>query len=506
MPRLARFLLPSLADVIFVATLLALLVGAGPRLLADCDTGYHVAAGQYMLVERSVPQHDIFSWHEPAPRWIAFEWLSQVAIALGHRWHGLDGVVGLAALLLALTFAGLYRLLRRPGGNAWVALAVLLLTVATSALHWLARPHLFSLLLVVLWLDLLERHRAGGKSPLVLLPLSMLLWVNLHAGFIFGLALGATYLVGALVRHLATPVAGRDRTRAALGALGIAGAACLVATLFNPNGVQALLHPLALLGATFTLDHITEFRSPDFHALAIAPFALTLLLLVGLLARSDRKPDVEQVLQLLLFGYLALSAQRHIPLFALIAAPVLASQLEGLLGRWREHWLVCWLEQRSRALVEIDATARGHLWCVAAVAVAVFVVDSGRLGYQFDKETKPVAAANFLRATPIAGRLFNEYEFGDYLIYSNWPGQRVFIDGRADMYGDQLLQDYYVVKRLQPGWQAVLDRYDIDWILFDTDSALVRALHRDRGWQLVHADGVASIFVRRFAAETGGPG
>lgn len=493
----ARLLLPSLTDIVFAGLLLALLAGAGARLLADGDTGYHVAAGQYMLVERSVPHHDIFSWHTPAPRWIAFEWLSQVAFALAHRWQGLDGVVGLAALLLALTFAVLHHLLRRPGGNVWVVLFVLLLTLATSALHWLARPHLFSLLLAVFWLDLLERQRISGKSPLALLPISMLLWVNLHAGFIVGLALVAIYLAGGAVRHLAAPLAERSRTRPAVRALAATAGACLIAALLNPNGAQALLHPIVSLGATFTMDHITEFRSPDFHALSIWPFALMLLLLVTLLARSDRKPGVEQTLQLLLFGYLALTSQRHIPFFALIAAPILVEQLDALLGRWRGHPLATWLEQRSRTVVENEVAARGHLWCGAAVVVGVLLVASGRLDYQFDPETKPVAAVHFLQGQPLAGRVFNEYEFGDYLIYRRWPQQRVSIDGRADMYGDALLQDYYHIKRLQPGWHAILDRYAVDWVMFDTGSALAQALLIDPAWRRLYADDVASVFVRQ---------
>ncbi|MBN2358953.1 MAG: hypothetical protein JXR83_05835 [Deltaproteobacteria bacterium] len=496
MRGLARYLLPSLADVIFVCLLLAVLAGSGERLLADCDTGYHVRAGEFMLATGTVPRHDIFSFHDPAPRWVAFEWLSQVMLALGHRWHGLDGVVGLSALLPALTFCLLYRALRLRGGSALVAVAVVALAVATSALHWLARPHLFSLLLTALWLGVLEGHRSGRRNRLAWLPPLMLAWVNLHAAFVVGLALIAIYLVGALARHLGATGDERARTRAPLRALSLTLAACGVAALVNPNGIQALLHPLASLGSSFTMGHVGEFRSPDFHDLASAPFALMLLSLIALLARSDRKPGLEQTLLVVAFGCLALRSQRHIPFFALVAAPALVDQLDALLARHRGRAGVDFIERRSRTLDEVDGAARGHLWIAAAIALAALLIGGDRLGRGFDVKSTPAAAARFLLAEPIAGNVFNEYEFGDYLVYSSWPRYRVFIDGRADMYGEALLRQYYQVARLQPGWRDVLERYDVDWVLFTADSALSRALLLDPAWRLVHADPVANIFAR----------
>ena len=203
------FLLPSLADMMFLSIFLYLSISKGGQLLEDCDTGYHIRAGDWILENLSIPRHDIFSFHTPAIPWTAHEWLSEVIMSLIHQVSGLTGVVVFFSFLLALTFYLLFLMIRDSGGNILVAVFVVLLASAASQIHWLARPHIFSLLLLLLWYRILDEYRNGKRNRLYLLPPMMLLWANLHGGYLSGFMLLGIFLAGELPACLSRRDEGR---------------------------------------------------------------------------------------------------------------------------------------------------------------------------------------------------------------------------------------------------------------------------------------------------------
>jgi hypothetical protein len=120
----------------------------------------------------------------------------------------------------------------------------------------------------------------------------------------------------------------------------------------------------------------------------------------------------------------------------------------------------------------------------------------GQLKHNFDPDTKPVAASIFLEQEHIPGNMFNNDEFGDYIIYRNYPMYKVFIDGRNDMYGVEILKEYDNVRKFEPGWEEILQKYTITWIIYGSNSALSRYLIQNKGWNLIYADRVTSIFLK----------
>ncbi|WP_226373927.1 hypothetical protein [Citrifermentans bemidjiense] len=169
-PSLAHRLIPSVGDLFFITVLCSLYFTAKSSLLSDGDTGYHIRAGELILATGAVPRFDSFSLHSPPIPWIAHEWLSEVLMAATHRMLGMSGIVAGSALLLALTGYLLFWSLRNSNAGVLLASAVTLLALASSQLHWLARPHLFSLLLLVIFHHLIESwHRERGND-LYLLP------------------------------------------------------------------------------------------------------------------------------------------------------------------------------------------------------------------------------------------------------------------------------------------------------------------------------------------------
>ena len=166
------------------------------KLLSDCDTGFHIKYGEFILNTFSIPKHDLFSSITPPIHYIDFEWLSQVIMAFVHRVSGLTGIVIFFSFLIAFVYYLLFKILRKEKGNIVVAVFITLLVMAASSIHWLARPHIFSMLVLIIWYYILDLYQYKGKNYLYLLPLMMFIWVNLHGAFLLGLILCGIYFLG----------------------------------------------------------------------------------------------------------------------------------------------------------------------------------------------------------------------------------------------------------------------------------------------------------------------
>lgn len=493
--KTGHFLIPSLADAIFALFFFCTACINGQRLLGDCDTGYHIRAGEYIIRTLSVPRHDMFSFISPALPWTAHEWLSEVIMAVLHSQFGLPGVVVFFSGLIALVYYLLFRTLRRLNGSILVAVALILLAITASSLHWLARPHIFSLLLMVVWYDLLDRYQYRGVNRLYLFPPMMLLWVNLHGGFIAGFVMLGIYGAGNLVLSRCGAETDREAARRRCWQIVKITLLCLAASLANPFGYHILLFPFHLVSDRYIMDHVIEFLSPNFHETAVLPFKFMLLLLLALLAASRRRLNIIELALLLFFVNMAFYSVRYITLFAIIAAPIAARLADRLLDEGSGR-AIDLLRRKEAGIAGIDSQARGCLWPLfAALAVALFM-SQGSNALRFDEKLKPVAAVEFMKREQISGNMFNNDEFGDYIIYAAWPQYRVFFDGRSDMYGTEKLKEYYKIISFDSDWESVMKKYDMNWIIFDANSQLSRYLLGRGDWRLIYADKVAHLFVR----------
>jgi hypothetical protein len=495
--RLSSILVPSIANIFFLAVFAHLAFSVGTRLLNDADTGYHIRAGEYILETSSIPRLDMFSYHLPPYPWTAHEWLSEIIMALIHNLAGLTGVVLFFAGLIAMTFVILYRFVRNQGANLLIILPILILAVVTSTNHWLARPHIFSFVLVTLWYGLLDRFEltgAGRKTMLWAMPLMMLLWVNLHGGYILGFVILGVYGLSNLLRMLWGATEERPACRDRFRHLFIVGLICLVAALVNPFGYHILLFPFKLLGESYLMDHVNEFISPDFHG--YGSYKAMIYLVVIAAALSVRRFSLVELILVLLLTHMSLYSARHVPLFAIITTPIIVRRLQELLDSGSGAF-VRFIHDRGARYAAIDDSAKGFLWPLTGMVVIAWAVAGGTIDYRFDPKLKPVAAVEFMEREVIPGRMFNNDEFGDYIVYKSWPKSRVFIDGRLDMYGVELLKEYYKVVNFEEGWEEIVSKYGFGWIIFNTDSFLSRHLVHHPDWQLIYSDPLASIFVRR---------
>jgi hypothetical protein len=190
-----RQLLPSISDFVWLMPILFLFgrMNGAPTLLGDGDTGWHIRTGEWILANGRVPSQDLFSFTKPDQSWYAWEWLSDVLMGLLHQVGGMQAVLLGAITLISLTYALLYRLVRRKSGSVLLAFALTAIAAAGSSIHWLARPHLFTMLFLVIFYSILEEPR---MRLLFVLPVIAVVWTNLHGGFLAGILLTGLYAGG----------------------------------------------------------------------------------------------------------------------------------------------------------------------------------------------------------------------------------------------------------------------------------------------------------------------
>jgi hypothetical protein len=485
---------PSLPALAFLTWIFIAAIGFGGRFInGDGDTARHLRHGETILERGDVIRHDPFSFTKPGETYVSFEYGAQVLLALAHRLAGLGGVVALGATLAALAVALTLRFMLRRGVEPAAAYLAATVGAVLLATHWIARPHLVTFVLLALLLELLDRPRA--PAPWVTLAL-FTLWANLHGGWVFGVALLGAFVLGRLVDawRSAAPEAAA-LARATLWSLPAAA----LATVLTPYGTAAPLHLAAHLNDSALLRTAHEFRPPTFtDAGSIVFLLVTIGASIGFAhARSLGSAPAAHVIAMLGFTVGGFLARRNIPLVALSALPLAMIQLDPLLRRLPEP------PNLRRSFAE----ATGGSWvpgALAALAVWLAALVGHRGGPRvlptaFDPQIFPVKAVATLRTTGSASRLFNEYTWGGYVLWAA-PGQRVFIDPGADFYGSALALDYLRVWELQPGWQAVLQRFDVDAALVPAGSPLAAALEAQDGWSVRHADGTAVLLLRAPAA------
>jgi len=486
------FFVPSIADMVFLSVFLFIALSTGKGLLSDCDTGYHIRAGEFILNTFSIPKQDIFSYLSPPLNWTAHEWLSEVIMALVHNSFGLTGIVVFFSFIIAAVYYLLFKGIQTDKGNILVTLMIVLLVVGASQIHWLARPHIFSLLLMVIWYFFLDSYQYRGRNYLYLLPLIMLLWVNLHGGFIAGFILIGIYFFGNLVDFFLSRNGEKNEYRKKVKIFGLAAVASLLVSIINPYGYHILQFPFKLTSDKFIMDSVSEFLSPNFHEPII--FKYLLLFGIAVFAASGKRLNFIELTLVLLFTYMSLYSARYIPLFGVITAPILNRRVEYMLKP--EGRLADFFKKRAERISSVDVSSKCWLWPVAAILAVVFMASSGKIKYGFDEKIKPVAAVEFLKKEHLSGNMFNNDEFGDYIIYAVWPEYKVLFDGRSDMYGAERLKEYFKVARIEAGLYDVLKKYDVNWIIFDAKSALSQFLLQREDWKLIYADKVANIFLR----------
>jgi hypothetical protein len=243
------------------------------------------------------------------------------------------------------------------------------------------------------------------------------------------------------------------------------------------------------------MNNVSEFLSPNFHENLRYEYMLLLMILV--FGISMLRLNVIEIMLVLLFTHMSLYSARYIPLYAIMLGPILAKQIDNLLKGSKDNRFMKRILALSDRTAKTDSMTKFNLCATATVVVLAFMVVTGNLSSEFAKKKLPVDAVKFIQKEKIPGNMFNNDEFGDYIIYAAWPEYKVFFDGRSDMYGEKIGNEYLKVTQIKSGWEDVLKKYNVNWIIFNTRSALSSLLLERDDWKLIYSDKVANIFVKK---------
>jgi hypothetical protein len=346
------------------------------------------------------------------------------------------------------------------------------------------RPQVFTWFFFSIYLYVLARHYEGDRVPLWPLPLIMAFWVNMHLGFYFGLMLLGCWVAAVCFDAL------RGRP-APLGASLVVAASCLVASFANPSGPAILLYPLRyVFDSQVTNDMVAEWQRPDITwTLHWSIYVTAVLLVLSLVGRSRPRPFLALVS--VAVAVLSMQAVRNAPFAALVLLPVAGSTLAA-------RWPAASSARDSNVRVPVAAAAA----MVASIALIVGPISLSIAGTGVSlgapsQSGYPSEGADYVKAHFSGTRMFNDYNSGGYLIYRLYPDVPVFIDGRTDFYGNDLLNDYIQIDRAQPGWDALLAKYGVEVVLIDKELPLAKALASDAGWQQQFAGKTEVVYTRR---------
>jgi hypothetical protein len=485
--------LPSFSSLAFLLPVVFLYwqLGGPSSLLTDPSTGVHVRTGDWILAHHAVPHHDLFSFSLGNKHWCDWEWLSDVIFSRLNRWHGLSAVAAFSLVLLCFTSLLTYHVARLAAGRI-SAFGVTCLVMATSIIHWLARPHIFTWLVVALFCRALQKAETQERGKCLLaLPALMILWVNLHPGFVACLLVLCLYCGGSALEVFKNRDA-KERLNAIrrVRCSGWALAACALAMLVNPYGLHLHQH-IASYQLSSVTAHVAEWLPPDFRNPRLNWFEVFLPVASAAALWHGAKRRFRWCLVMVGFLHLALVSVRNVPLFAIVSAAPVAWAAEEWLsqGEWERLLRQAEVALGPRRSTLVNAFIYG-LVCVALAGILW-----GKPIALGPVASLPVEAAKHLPA----GRLFTTDRWADYLIYVQ-PQRKVFFDGRNDFYGPDFVKDYLTVMRAEPGWQRMMNRYALTLALVPTNSAIKAALSDSKDWKKVREDSVATVFLRKVPA------
>jgi len=459
----------------------------------DSDTWWHLRAGEWILDARTVPQTDPFSYTRQDADWRYPGWLVEAPMALIYRFLGAGGLNLWTALMVTLAFVFVWG---RLSGWVFLRAFVTILAAAAAGIYWAARPYLVSFLLTAIFLWILEGYRwdrpdiCKSKKRLWWLPVLMIVWANSHGGFITGFILLGVYGLSGLKDWLVSRTALRESKFLWLVWIGVW---MILAVCLNPSGPVMLLYPFQTVSIGALSQYIQEWQPPDFHSAQVQPFIWLLLALIGSLGISRRRIALSDFLLAAGFAYLSFSAARNIALFALAVPLVITRHAAPVMeGMARITGLGSGSAIPNQRMQRLNWAILGLI--VLAVLIKAATAFSTEANLIEIRKTMPVDAVNFIRSTRPPGRLFNSYNWGGYLLWE-LPEYPVFIDGRTDLYDDEMVAEWLQIIRAEAGWQAALDQREVRLVLVEAGTPLAEKLAQ-AGWELFYEDGMAVVYGR----------
>jgi hypothetical protein len=464
------------------------------KLFRDSDTGWHIRAGESILETRALPATDPYSFTRGGQPWLDWEWASDVISGAAHRAAGPAGVAALFAAVIASCTWLWFKLQFAADGDFLLACIMTAPMLSTVSLHWLARPHVFGWVLLLIFVLYLEKRVDNFTWRDAVFSLAIgVVWANLHGSFFLGPLIAGVYWLADMVKPL---IWNSTRVRRHCGAIALL---TLLGTLANPYGTRLHVHVFRYLIDSELLQRIGEFQTFNFHAAGSAQILIVIAVAaVGAVAAlsTGRLEHSVLIAILLVFG---LRSARGLPLAALIALPLANGAITEALRRARG--LAQHFRRRLDACLAYSARLRTLDCGLSGIALAPFVLllliaivhSEGIAAVSgFPASEFPVAASAAVANLPWDARILAPDKFGGYLIYRFRGERRVYFDGRSDFYGAAFMKDYIRLIEARPGWREQVPRLKFTHALLPDNYSLIPALEQS-GWRMLYKDATATL-------------
>lgn len=478
--------------------------------LSDPDYFWHLSAGQFIWENKALPSVDIFSYTFANKPWVLHEWLFEIILFGVYSLLGGLGVKLFTATFATATVLIAYGIAKRLLGKPYWAFFLALIFFFQMVPNVSPRPQLVTFLLFAIFLRVLVDFKYfADMRKLWLLPLLMVIWVNSHGGYVAGLVLvllfvACEWLMFVLLQH------GDMLQKQRLKKLTIIAVITIAATLLNPYFIDHWIYPFTVMNMDASQNLITEWRSPDFHTFRWKLFLLSVFAALTAAIYSEKRPDFTEIVLSVFFISAAFISIRHAPIsvlgiifftsvtlghvpfakiFSYVKLDQLAKHYRQIVGKGsdlgKKEFLFNWI------ILVITLTG-----CLLYYPV-FHAKDEDKIN-----KTVPIKAVQFIKDAGIKGRVFSVYHYGGYLINQFYPEQLVFIDGRADLYGDKFIQEYLEIIEARAGWKEKLEKYQIDYVIVTRNSALVELLQISAGFKLIYEDEINAVLLKNDARYT----
>lgn len=477
--------------------------------IANSDTFYDIKTGQYIVnnfftlhsfslknLGGLIPTHDIFSLPAYGAEWVPHEWLAQVIFYLVYAAGGFSGLAVFSALLGVLAYFILWRLALKKRTNFYLSILLLFVLSYLTLELWVPRPQIFSYLSFAALIYLLENYRdKPDKKYLWGSVLTIWFWANTNASFILGLVIICFYLFSETINVRWRKWSGKNLSSEDIKNLGIAAVCSIALSVFaTPAGYKGFLYGFYVQGVADSLAvlewkpitiFLYELQAQIFVAMIFLTDAIFVAWWFFFKKESRDMTFLGLVLGISLLPFISI---RHVGFWPIAAfAPVaiaLSDLLKSFLAKFSEKALVVFL------------------------LVLGIILIFGRLFWMprniINENIIPVSAVDFVKENNLRGPFFNLYNEGGYLIFRLWP-EKVFMDGRSEVYRGRPLGEFLTVLGLHPGWDKLADdKYHINYFFLDSyynpslrrfSEPMAKAL-LNKNFRLVYWDDLTVIFVR----------
>ncbi|MBU0708090.1 hypothetical protein KKG41_07050 [Patescibacteria group bacterium] len=489
---------------IFIVTVLLIIFFLSMRIPLDPDLGWHLRSGQYLWENKAVAEGDPFSHTFSEYPWIAHEWLTDLMLYGLNSLGPTAGPIAMTAVFALISTLAFYLAGKSFSARKEYQLLASLLALLVSISIVGVRPQVISMLGLGALFYILYRFRINQSSKLIyIIPIILMVWVNLHGGFSFGLFVLGLFFTVELLRVVAKKLIERIKkkeihfrilSKISFIKIAIIGLLSGAATLVNPYGIKIYYEIYYTLinttGSAVIRQNIGEWTPVQFNHEMSRQLIIYLILFAILLLFSLRKIDITHLIITVVFFIIGISSWRHMPLLMLAITPFWVAIAQALTGQ-------------TLAKV-ISKKYIIFLFIIALVIVSRQQI-TGFLELGIDpvktatKGRNPYDAVQYLKANPLKGKMYNEYNHGGYLVW-NYPEKKVFIDGRMAIWeldGKNVYTDWQIIGRGEDGYLELLDQYDVDWVIVRWQLKLADELRKNDDWEEIYRDDLVSITIRK---------